>query len=41
MNKVPTNAVGGAYLLAPATDFYGHQRKTLASPAVDAGAVEH
>jgi hypothetical protein len=41
LNKVPTNAVGGAYALAPLLDFYGHQRKTLASPAVDAGAVEH
>jgi hypothetical protein len=40
LNRVPANA-GVAYTLAPSTDFYGHQRKTLLSPQVDAGAVEH
>jgi hypothetical protein len=32
---------GSPYALAPATDIYGTQRKTIASPRVDAGAVEH
>jgi hypothetical protein len=30
-----------AYLVAPATDFFGNQRRTAADPGVDVGAVEY
>jgi hypothetical protein len=39
INRVPSSA-GQPYTLAPGTDFYGNRRKTVATGAVDAGAVE-
>jgi hypothetical protein len=38
LNHVPLLSAGG--LLAPSTDFFGNPRKTLATGAVDSGAIE-